>query len=167
MSAPAVVTRPPAEYLILIAPAVSFLLALSSRQARISVIARDNAKKITDLINVRSDASHEPRVRNLLDQNDLLFSRYRLIQWALLVVCVGLVVLGIDAFIEYFKTEPMLLRSGVIGMGLGTSVVLYEIARGGDTLAHELAYADWIASEPSSGTAPPKKMRWVLFGGVR
>jgi ABC-type amino acid transport system permease subunit len=161
--------RNPTEYFILIAPAVTFLLALSSRQTRISVIARENAKKITDLID-RGDASHGSRVKNLLDQNGLLFARYRLIQWALLVICVGLLVLGIDAFIEYFKTEPMLLLAGVIGMGLGTSVVLYEIARGGDTLKHELAYANWVASERSSNTTPPTKMEvWVLFGngGVR
>jgi hypothetical protein len=147
-----------ARYFVLIAPAVTFLLALSQRQARISVIARENAKQI---IAFRALATEVARVTNLRDQNRLLLARYRLIQWALLVICVGLVILGIHAFTAFFAHEILLLVAGVAGMGVGTAVILYEIARAGDTLRHEVAFCEWI-TEATPGTPAPKMKRWTL-----
>lgn len=149
-----------ARYFVLIAPAVTFLLALAQRQARISVIARENAKQI---IALGANPAEKARVANLRDQNVLLLARYRLIQWALLVICVGLVVLGLHAFVAFFVRDIPLLVAGIVAMGLGTVVILYEVARAGDTLRHEVAFCEWTI-EGTPGTPPPTMKRWTVIG---
>jgi hypothetical protein len=154
------------KYFILVAPAVAFMLVLSGRQARISVIARDNVRQILESKN----SAGQKRANNLIEQNCILLNRYRLIQCGLIVMCVGLLVAGWMIFYlisdqKAFKEHPELFWAGVVAMGIGALFTLYEIVTGVDTLRHEVKFAEWyaFADQESTETNPPEMSRFVLF----
>ena len=145
--------RNPQEYFVLLAPAVTFLLVLGSRQARISIIARDNTRQIIEVKRRNEDQDRE-RADNLVAQNKTLLIRYHLIQWALIVLCLGLLILGVEAFYEYFYREQVVFWTGVFAMGLGTISILREIMTGADTLRHEIDFAEWYQPGSKKGDVP-------------
>src|ERR1700759_5434228 len=75
----------------------------------------------------------------------LLMQMGHVIQCALIVLCVGLLILGFEAFHEYFKGNQGLFWAGVLAMGFGTVGILLEIITGADTLRHEKDFAGWYA----------------------
>lgn len=160
----------PAHYFILLAPAVTFLLALSNRQTRISVIARDNCRAVLEIARNTQPMDTDPeRLTCLVSQNQLLLKRYELIQAALVVLCVGLLVLGASAFHEYFSGNWSLFGSGVVVMGAGTCAIVFELLRAADTLSYEIAYAQWIAQSRGKQELQPAPSLepFAIFGALR
>lgn len=158
----------PAHYLVLMAPAVTFLVALSNRQARISTITRENCRTICELIGSSGTCETDVRVRSLIDQNELLFQRYRLIQVALVLLCIGLLVLGVDAFTEFFLGDWWLFWSGVLVMGFGTGIIVWELLRAADTISHEVACSKWMALRDKKDlSSPPAFRRFAIICPLR
>jgi membrane protein required for beta-lactamase induction len=150
------------KYFPLVAPAVSLLLLLVTRQSRISVIARDNAKQILE---AKRRNRNQDRAENLLNQNKKLLQRYYLIQLALIVLCIALFGLVILTFHEYFYGDNRILFwVAVVVMGFGTSIVLLEIATGADTLRYEIEFADWYKSNSQAAKeSAPQIINFTVF----
>ena len=151
----------PSDILLLAGPIVTLLFVLSTRQARISVIIRDNTKEIITIKKKGKKKADLHRSRNLIEQNKALAPRFAAIQVALLAICLALLIYGSIIIYNLLKGHLFYLIPAFVALGTTGVVLLWEMLRAADTIWHELAFSIWHATGRQGLQPEFKRFAWL------